>query len=269
MKNQFLNLNIACGDTFVVNDNWINLDYESSDRNVIKCDILKKLPFEENSISNIYSSHFIEHIPLDQIDFFLKNCFKILEHKVIIIIVTPDFYEMVSSYIKATNDNNIELSEFIKIEILDQLVRTREGGRLRSAFNNIIKQNNNKMIESVKQRLGYDLRKTEKFTNLIKKRSFLSILKIKFFNNYVNFILRLLPKAFKNQNVSLAKIGETHKWLWDYHDIKKRLENAGFTNIIRKKFNESNIKDFPYELDQKDNSPRKGNQSMFIEAKKL
>ena len=45
MKNQFLNLNIACGDTFVVNDNWINLDYESSDRNVIKCDILKKLPF--------------------------------------------------------------------------------------------------------------------------------------------------------------------------------------------------------------------------------
>ena len=78
-----------------------------------------------------------------------------------------------------------------------------------------------------------------------------------------------MPKAFKNQNVSLAKIGETHKWLWDYHDIKKRLENAGFTNIIRKKFNESNIKDFPYELDQKDNFPRKGNQSMFIEAKKL
>ena len=77
---------------------------------------------------------------------------------------------MVSSYIKATNDNNIELSEFIKIEILDQLVRTREGGRLRSAFNNFIKQNNNKMIESVKQRLGYDLRKTEKFTNLIKKK---------------------------------------------------------------------------------------------------
>ena len=162
MKNQFLNLNIACGDTFVVNDNWINLDYESSDRNVIKCDILKKLPFEENSISNIYSSHFIEHIPLDQIDFFLKNCFKILEHKGIIRIVTPDFYEIVSSYIKATNDNNIELSEFIKIEILDQLVRTREGGRLRSAFNNFIKQNNNKMIETVKQRLGYDLRKTEK-----------------------------------------------------------------------------------------------------------
>ena len=46
------------------------------------------------------------------------------------------------------------------------------------------------------------------------------------------YILRLLPKAFKNQNVSLAKIGETHKWLWDYHDIKKRLENAGAVAIM-------------------------------------
>jgi len=269
MKNPILNLNIACGDTFVVNDNWINLDYESNDKNVTKCDILNELPFKENSISNIYSSHFIEHIPLDQIDLFLKNCFKVLVNKGIIRIVTPDFYEMVSSYIKATNENDMELTEFVKIEILDQLVRTREGGRLRVAFNNFIKKDNNKMIDSVRQRLGLDLRQIKKKTNLIKKTNYLRIAKIKFFNSYTKLILRLLPKAFRNQNVSLAKVGETHKWLWDYNDIKKRLEKAGFSNIIKKKFNESNIKNFPYELDQIGDIPRKGNQSMFIEAEKI
>ena len=35
-------------------------------------------------------------------------------------LVTPDFFEMTSSYIEANNQNNSELSEFIKIEILEQ-----------------------------------------------------------------------------------------------------------------------------------------------------
>ena len=110
MEKKILNLNIACGDIFISKASWINLDYESKDENVIKCDILNKLPFKENSISNIYSSHFIEHIPLYKIDSFFKSCFKILEHKGVIRLVTPDFFEMTSSYIEANNQNNYELS---------------------------------------------------------------------------------------------------------------------------------------------------------------
>ena len=268
MEKKILNLNIACGDIFISNASWINLDYESKDENVIKCDILNKLPFKENSISNIYSSHFIEHIPLYKIDSFFKSCFKILEHKGVIRLVTPDFFEMTSSYIEANNQNNYELSEFIKIEILDQLVRTREGGGLRIAFNRFVKNDNNKMIEVVNQRLGHDLRQEKKIDYLINKKNHFKKFKIKFFDIYIKSILKLLPKAFSNQNVSLAKVGENHKWLWDFNDIKKKLNSAGFSNINKKKFNESNINNFPFELDQKENFPRKGIQSMYIEAEK-
>lgn len=268
MKNKTLNLNIACGDTYLANSSWINIDYESNNKNVTQCDILKKIPFKENSFSNIYSSHFIEHIPLEQIDFFLKMCFKLLKQNGKIRIVTPDFIEIINSYIEAVQNDEIELSEFIKIELLDQLVRNREGGRLRYVFKKYINENNNKMINIINERLGYNLLENSKKNNREKKTSYFKIISNRITNFYIKFIINFLPSTFKNQNVLLTKVGENHKWLWDYYDLKKKLESIGFKNVIKKDFNNSGIENFPFELDQKNNLPRKGIQSMFVEAEK-
>ena len=45
--NKIINLSIACGDNFITENEWVNLDYESNNLNVIKCDVLKKIPFTE------------------------------------------------------------------------------------------------------------------------------------------------------------------------------------------------------------------------------
>ena len=47
MEKKEINLSIGCGETFSTGSNWINLDYESQNSNVIECDILKKIPFKE------------------------------------------------------------------------------------------------------------------------------------------------------------------------------------------------------------------------------
>ena len=78
----------------------------------------------------------------------------------------------------------------------------------------------------------------------------------------------MLPAAFRSQNVNLSKVGENHKWIWDYFDLKKRLEINGFSNIKLMNYDDSDIKNFPYELDVENNLPRKGIQSFYVEATK-
>ena len=86
----------------------------------------------------------------------------------------------------------------------------------------------------------------------------------------INILISLLPKAFREQNVSLASIGERHHWLWDYYQLKCLLDEVGFNNVQRWNFNTSQVPDFPFKpLDaNSDNRPRKGQQSMYLEAMK-
>ena len=264
---KIINLNIACGEHFIINEEWINLDYEAISPHVIKCDILNNLPLKENSASNIYTSHFVEHIPYSKLNSFLKNCFKILSPGGVIRIITPDFNEMCESYIKAIKDDEKETAEFIKIEILDQLVRVKKGGALKNKFNEYIKFDNKKMINVVRKRLGCDLKKNDNSKNLPKKGINQRIFS-KIFNTYINLVSYLLPKAFRTQNVKFTSVGENHTWIWDNVDLSSELLKVGFTNIINKDINESGIENYPYELDIENGYPRKGFQSMCIEAEK-
>ena len=88
---------------------------------------------------------------------------------------------------------------------------------------------------------------------------------------YIKLILSFLPDAFKSQNVSLTDIGENHTWIWDFDNIKEYLIKYDFNCIEKKEFNTTQVDFFsPYELDVfNQDIPRKGLQSMFIEAKKI
>ena len=264
---KIINLNIACGEHFISNNEWVNLDYEAVSPHVTKSDILENLYYKENSISNIYTSHFLEHIPLSNLNIFLKKCFKMLSPGGVIRIITPDFHQICRSYLNAVNNNDKELAQFIKIEMLDQLVRSNVGGSLRNKFNEYIEFDNKKMINFVWERLGYDLTKSNNPKNLIKKPIYQRIFN-KILYTYIRLITNMLPKAFRTSNVKFTNVGENHTWLWDPVDLSDELLKAGFSNIKKKDIKESGIKNFPFELDIKDGHPVKGAQSMCIEAEK-
>lgn len=87
---------------------------------------------------------------------------------------------------------------------------------------------------------------------------------------YIRAVLGLLPPAFRKQNVSTATVGERHAWLYDFYSVEKLLRKAGFVEIRRVSPTTSSIPGFPFfPLDvYEDGSPRKGVESMYVEATK-
>lgn len=70
-------LNIACGRRY--HKDWINIDFHTETKEVIKVNILSGLSFEDNSIDVVYSSHFLEHLTPEQADFVLSKCKRVLK----------------------------------------------------------------------------------------------------------------------------------------------------------------------------------------------
>lgn len=255
-------INLACGNNYIVSAEWLNIDFESNTKHVKKINLLDKLPFPNNSFEVIYSSHFIEHIDCDKVHSFLLECNRILKPGGSIRIVTPDFEKLCKGYLSHLEKNEHEKKEFMMISILDQLVRKKSGGQLRDK---IIKyKNSDEMLEFINFWNG----KEEKIYNKI---SFLKKINKRLFNFYIKIISVLLPRSYRNSNLSYTNIGENHQWLWDFESLSKEISQANFSEIKKKNHNETNIKNLELKnLDYfEEEFPRKGYCSMYIEAKKI
>jgi hypothetical protein len=77
-------LHLACGQT--KRDGWINIDIVRTQATDMELDLLKfPWPFENESCDELYSSHFIEHIPMaytesgqDLLCAFMDECYRVL-----------------------------------------------------------------------------------------------------------------------------------------------------------------------------------------------
>lgn len=67
--------------------------------NVLIHDVTKGLPFEDNSFSAVYASHLLEHLYLEQAEFLLKECYRVLEPSGVLRIVVPDLRSIVLEYL--------------------------------------------------------------------------------------------------------------------------------------------------------------------------
>jgi len=78
-------------------EGWINLDlpsghYEKMQKSIIPYDLmrLEKLPFEDNSVDTIYSSHVIEHIPNFAALNLFKEAHRVLKHNGVFRVTCPN-----------------------------------------------------------------------------------------------------------------------------------------------------------------------------------
>ena len=65
---------------------------------------------------------------------------------------------MCQSYIHY-KQNNKKKKEFVSIEIIDQLVRKKKGGKLKEIINNYLENKDQEMINFINSRTGYFLKK--------------------------------------------------------------------------------------------------------------
>jgi predicted SAM-dependent methyltransferase len=276
-------INLACGPVYITSKGWTNADYKSS-RNVIGCDLLGSLPFAAGKFDLVYSSHFFEHIPRSSVASFLSECKRILMPGGCIRLVLPDAEEMFSAYLRYRSSGMHEEADFLIIEIIDQCVRQRSGGELADFYAKIHKmerQDAARWGSFVASRNGEGL-DHEFIPNtiltsrgvvpraLIEKVATIPSRLYRRLRTEVHQLgLQLLLPAFQRQNVSLASIGEKHHWLWDFHQLKTALEQAGFSCVTRQTHTTSTVEDFPFvPLDATiEGRPRKGCESMYVEAK--
>jgi SAM-dependent methyltransferase len=266
-------INLACGNTFISGDEWLNFDYVSSSPAVRKANLLDRLPLEENSVSLVYSSHFLEHIPYSDVPNFLAECYRILQPGGVLRLVLPDFENLCRAYLECREQGEHKEANFIILEIVDQCVRRDSGGEL-GRFYQVLRgspTDEDSMIEFVKQRTGEDILASGTEMHSLSKigvKTLVRKVQNRVERMWIRLVINLLPRSFRAQNVSLASVGELHHWLWDYDQLGSVLRSVGFTSIERRNAQTSSFPDFPYSpLDVNAyGQPRKGSESMYIEA---
>jgi len=283
-------VNLACGRTYVRDGGWVNLDYSPANADIVQADLLGSLPFSSGSAALVYCSHFLEHIPRTRVAGFLSECWRILSPGGVIRLVLPDLEEMCQEYLAQRKAGDHEKADFVVVEMIDQAVRLRSGGELGALYHRYAADpsHHGEMIDYVRARNGEQLRpgvgpdhdvgngprgptQADPRTRLLSRLVQLpERVRRRAGNAWFRWLLRQLPPAFREQNISLASVGERHHWLWDLHQLSQALRAAGFETVERCGCATSRIPNFPfYPLDiDDDGRPRKGAESMYVEASK-
>ena len=79
---------------------WITVDLNGA---YITYDLRKKFPLQNSSVQKIYSSHFFEHLPYDDMRKVLKECYRVLKKSGEIYIVVPNAKLYINAYLNKTN----------------------------------------------------------------------------------------------------------------------------------------------------------------------
>jgi hypothetical protein len=184
----------------------------------------------------------------------------------------PDFEELCRAYLTARQDERHEEGDLLVLELIDQCVRNAAGGELGKYYLQLEQENvgNPKLLDFVRLRTGHILRqekemKQSRLSRLLSDpRMIFRVLE----RVYCKAVVSLLPTAFRTQNVSFTSVGEKHAWLYDFHTVERLLSQAGFSEVRCFTASISGIIHFPFvPLDLcDDGTPRKGMESMYVEA---
>jgi predicted SAM-dependent methyltransferase len=277
-------LNLGCGSRY--HAAWTNVDFTSSGTDVLAHNLLKGIPFADQSFDVVYHSHVLEHFSKDDGNRFLKECYRVLKPNGILRVAVPDLERIVKEYLRNLelalqgDENAANNYDWIKLELYDQAVRNEAGGDMaKYIFQKTIPNE-----EYIYTRIGEEGRRLRKaYLEGIAHSSVGLTLGNK--ENKSGIFLRKLKSKIKgfllkretNDQRSLAKEtavgkfrlgGEVHQWMYDRYSLYKILTEIGFSNIEVKDAFHSAIPDWEiYELESIQGTVLKPD-SLFMEAVK-
>lgn len=93
-----LYVNAGCGGAGLA-ENWVNIDYSQYEHVNCVFDCRKDFPFADNSVKAVYTEHFFEHLDyLNEVPYFLKNCYRIMQENGVLRIIIPDAEKYLLAY---------------------------------------------------------------------------------------------------------------------------------------------------------------------------
>ena len=267
-------LNIGCGRRY--HGDWVNLDLETADTNVIRHDVNQGLPFEEGKFAAVYHSHILEHLEPKEGRKLIEECYRVLRPGGILRIAVPDLECIARLYLEMHQEAWLgdEISQinynWMKLELLDQLVRRCSGGRMgRYMASREIK--NSRFVES---RIGDEFSICQTHTNtqeslpLFKRLGKMSLeFRRRLSRRVVGLLLGSDATTAFDEGLFRSQ-GEIHRWMYDRFSLRQLIESIGFINFGICEATESQIEDYAsFELDSVGDLVRKPD-SIFIECEK-
>ncbi|MEH1796767.1 class I SAM-dependent methyltransferase [Nostoc sp.] len=242
-------LNFGCGHRF--SSGWINIDFNSEHPEVIAQNLLQPLPYPKDYFDVIYSSHVLEHFSKDTGEMLVKECYRVLKPQGILRIVVPDLERTCREYLRIIDSIEKEEArkqyEWVIIELIDQLVRTEQGGLMKTYWREVLENNDEPSITYVEERTGVKIKKEiannntssllEKVFNINQNK-----LRNKFKYLYIDMVKKLIPRYVRKSMIDDTSLGEKHKWMYDSYSMKTLFERVGFSDI---KFMDAHTSDIP------------------------
>jgi len=97
---------------------WINLDIldltdwaKKNCYKFIQCNVIRGLPFNNDSVDSVVSSHMLEHITYSEAMVFLQECYRVMKEGAVLRISVPDTKKLVTEYIKDALGTHDEINE--------------------------------------------------------------------------------------------------------------------------------------------------------------
>lgn len=248
-------VNVGCGTRF--DPRWINLDGEPVGAGVGRYDCRDKLPFADESVDAVYSSHVIEHLPPAVAHDFVDEIYRVLKSGGVLRLVTPDLETLAFEYLKnlyLASDGDLEARdrhEWLVIELFDQFSRDKPGGVMLDYW----KQNPMPCESYVVERMGDEVK------NFL--RSFRSAASAKTESKAESKV------ANAAESVSDSVNFERHRWLYDRLSLARLLGRAGFQDVQVCAYDCSRIPGFEiYRLDSLEDGRIRKPDSFFMEGMK-
>ncbi|MCH2181945.1 MAG: methyltransferase domain-containing protein [Mariniblastus sp.] len=268
-------LNIGCGRTY--HPGWLNLDLRSTNPDVVEHDITRGIPCPSGTITAVYHSHVLEHLKPEQGVELLKECYRVLQPGGILRVVVPDLERIAYLYLNIheqawKGETQAQKDyDWIKLELLDQMVRESSGGRMGRYMAAADIQDS----EFVRSRVGDEFwlcRSADsengpkpKGRNRINRFSY--NLREKLVRGWARFLLGDSAVSAIDEGLFRSR-GEIHRWMYDRFSLRELCTNIGFETFEVMSATTSKIENFSeFELDSVGETVRKPD-SLFIECHK-
>lgn len=95
-------LHLGCGPKYL--QDFVNIDANPFNKIDLWLDVRNGLPFPENCVDSIYSTHMFEHFYPDELQRLLKECFRILKPTGGIRLVVPSLTSAIVAYSQKRHD---------------------------------------------------------------------------------------------------------------------------------------------------------------------
>lgn len=277
--------NLGCGSRY--HPDWLNFDLNATAPGVRSCNLLGGVPLPDNHCDAVFNSALLEHLPPETTSSFLAECRRILKPGGVLRIGVPNLESIAQRYLEklerclAGDTTAAADYDWMMLEMVDQLVRNRPGGRM-AAFIATGAPNEG----FVRERIGIELdglqagfRAVEAGTwhrlrqmppairrHKIRQRLFRIPTDIR------RFLAGLLLSRQDRAALQLGAYrlsGEVHLWMYDRFSLPRLLRQSGFQNPVLKPAGESEIDGWKaFGLDTDSNHKPLKPDLFFVECRK-